>query len=220
MKVRKYLVLPRRTATRALLGVSLAVVAAVAAADFVPMPSAPAPPAAIEQTYVPIAGSVPISMDSFVRTDGSPFPARGLEGRWTLVLFGFTSCPDVCPAALQALSAMARDPASGVAQGQTRIVFVTIDPDRDTPARMRAFLKNFDSRIVGLHGGDEALRRFSEAAGAGYAGGDGDHSNAIFVLDPHARAAGVLLRSSEPALMLADLAKLKRADTVASLRSH
>src|SRR5258708_6336502 len=167
MKRRKYLVLARRTATRALLGVSLAVAAAMAAAHFVPVPPAPAPLAALEQTYVPIAGSAPISMESFVRTDGSPFPARGLEGRWTLVFFGFTSCPDVCPAALQALSAVARDPASGVAQGLTRIVFVSTDPGHDTPARMRAYLQNFDERIVGLHGGDHALRHFSEAAGAG-----------------------------------------------------
>jgi protein SCO1 len=220
----KYLALPRQAAKGVLLGVSLIVVAAVAAARFIPVPPSPGPArtplAALEQTYIPIAGSAQISMESFVRADGSAFPARGLEGRWTLVFFGFTSCPDVCPTALQALSAVARDPASGVAQGSTQIVFVSTDPGHDTPARMRAYLESFDARIVGLHGSDDALRRFSEAAGAGYGGGDGDHSTSIFVLDPHARAAGVLLRSSEPALMVADLAKLRRADAVAGLRAH
>jgi protein SCO1/2 len=220
----KYLSSPRQAVKGVLLGVSLILIAAVAAARFVPTPlyhgQARTPLAALEQTYIPIAGSAPIFPQSFTRADGSAFPARGFEGRWTLVFFGFTSCPDVCPAALQALSAVARDPASGVAQGLTRIVFVSTDPGHDTPARMRAYLQNFDERIVGLHGGDDALRRFSEAAGAGYGGGDGDHSTAIFVLDPQARPAGVLLRSSEPALMVADLAKLKRADVVASLRAH
>jgi protein SCO1/2 len=219
----KYLVLPRQAAKGVLLGVSLIVVAAVAAARFVPMPpangQARAPLAALEQTYIPIAGSSPISAESFVRADGSAFPARGLEGRWTLVFFGFTSCLDVCPTTLQSLSAVARDLSSGVAQGSTQIVFVSTDPKHDTPARMRAYLESFDARIVGLQGGDEALRRFSEAAGAGYGGGDGDHSTAIFVLDPSARPAGVLLRSSEPARVVADLAKLKRASATKVARA-
>jgi protein SCO1 len=216
----KYLVLPRQAAKGVLLGVSLIFIAAVAAARFVSMPpahgQARAPLAAFEPTYIPIAGSSPISADSFLRADGSAFPASGLEGRWTLVFFGFTSCLDVCPTTLQSLSAVARDLSSGVAQGSTQIVFVSTDPKHDSPARMRAYLESFDARIVGLHGGDEALRRFSEAAGAGYGGGDGDHSTAIFVLDPSARPAGVLLRSSEPARVVADLAKLKRASANAT----
>jgi protein SCO1/2 len=216
----KYLALPRQAAKGVLLGVSLIVVAAVAAARFVPMPpghgQARAP---LEQTYISIAGSAPVSAESFVRADGSAFPARGLEGRWTLVFFGFTSCLDVCPTTLQSLSAVARDLSSGVAQGSTQIVFVSTDPGHDTPARMRAYLESFDARIVGLHGSDEALRRFSEAAGAGYGGGDGDHSTSIFVLDPSARPAGVLLRSSEPARVVADLAKLKRASATKTARA-
>jgi protein SCO1/2 len=209
----KYRVLPRQAAKGVLLGASLIVVAAVAAARFVPMPPGhgQARASAFEQTYIPIAGSSPISADSFVRADGSAFPAQGLEGRWTLLFFGFTSCIDVCPTTLQSLSAVARDLSSGVAQGSTQIVFVSTDPAHDTPARMRAYLASFDTRIVGLHGGDETLRRFSEAAGAGYGGGDGDHSTSIFVLDPSGRPAGVLLRSAEPARIVADLAKLKRA---------
>jgi protein SCO1 len=217
----KYRVLPRQAAKGVLLGASLILVAAVAAARFVPMPPGhgPARTPALEQTYIPIAGSSPISADSFVRADGSAFPAHGLEGRWSLVFFGFTSCLDVCPTTLHSLSTVARDLSSGVAQGSTQIVFVSTDPAHDTPARMRAYLAGFDERIVGLHGSEETLRRFSEAAGAGYGGGDGDHSTSIFVLDPQGRPAGVLLRSSEPAVVVADLARLKRASATVTARA-
>jgi protein SCO1/2 len=175
---------------------------------------------ALEQTYLPMAGSAPLSAAAFTRADGSAFPTQGLEGRWTLLFFGFTSCPDVCPATLQALTRVARDPASGVALGSTQIVFVSTDPGHDTPERMRAYLANFDARIVGLTGAPEALRRLTEAAGAGFAAGEGgmDHSTSIFVLDPRGRVAGVLLRASEPALVMADLAKLQGADVPASAR--
>jgi protein SCO1/2 len=214
-------------ARRLLLGVSLlaAVAAAVTAAWHFAGPAhhhehGHAELTALEQTYLPIAGSVPLSAAAFTRADGSAFPAQGLEGRWTLLFFGFTSCPDVCPMTLQALTRVARDPASGVAQGSTQILFVSTDPGHDTPERMRAYLANFDAHIVGLTGAPEALRRLGEAAGAGFSAGEGgmDHSTSIFVLDPHARVAGVLLRASEPALVMADLAKLQRVDVSASAR--
>lgn len=177
--------------------------------------------AALERTYLDVAGPAPVTAAALARSDGSAFPERGLEGRWTLVFFGFTSCPDVCPTTLQALSAVAREAASGVDQGSTQILFVSVDPDRDTPERLRAYLGNFDARIVGLRGDALAVRRFVEAVGAGFdaAPAGFDHSTSLFVLDPRARLAGVLLRPAEPARIVADLATLKSAHAPATARA-
>jgi len=168
--------------------------------------------AELDRTYLALAPSAPVTQVALSRTDGKAFSARSLEGRWSLVFFGFTSCPDVCPTALQALSAVAKDARSGVASGATQILFVSTDPERDTPQRLGAYLDNFDKHIVGLRGDDAAVRRFADAAGAGYekAGGKVDHSTSIFVIDPQGRVAGVLLRSSEPERIVTDLAALQR----------
>src|SRR5262245_41842913 len=59
---------------------------------------------AMDATYLPLKGSVPLNAAALTRADGSAFPANGFEGRWTLLFFGFTSCPDVCPTTLDALT--------------------------------------------------------------------------------------------------------------------
>lgn len=177
---------------------------------------------ALDTTYLPLRGNEALRPDGLARADGSPFPASGLEGRWTLVFFGFTSCPDVCPTTLDALSRAARDPAMGMAQGRTQVVFVSVDPERDTPARLREYLQGFDARIVGLRGPVQDVKRFGDAIGAGFAR-DGtriDHSTSVFVVAPDARLAGVLLRPSLPARIAADLASLQRTDAAASARAR
>jgi protein SCO1/2 len=190
-------------AKRGLLAVSLVAVASAAVVAGVHMAGPShhvhehAPLEALERTYLRIAGSAPLSAASLQRTDGSAFPAHGLEGRWTLLFFGFTSCPDVCPTTLQALSTVARDPASGVAAGSTAIVFVSTDPENDTAQRMRTYLESFDARIVGC-GRPRRRAPFRRCRWRRVRRGEGhmDHLTSIFVLDPEAR-----VRRSAPALV-------------------
>lgn len=86
-----------------------------------------------------------------VATDGTPIvPARDLVGRPTLVFFGYTNCPDICPVHLATLSSAMRE--ARVDHDEVRVVFVTVDPERDTPARIEEFLAHFDRRILGLTG--------------------------------------------------------------------
>ncbi|MGH8241398.1 MAG: SCO family protein, partial [Steroidobacteraceae bacterium] len=85
-----------------------------------------------------------------------------------------------------------------------------VDPERDTPERLRSYLAAFDGRIVGLTGGRVAVDSFSEQVGAGYrplAAGI-DHSTSLFVVDPQRRLAGILLRPSDPRRVVADLQRL------------
>jgi protein SCO1/2 len=173
-----------------------------------------APLGALEETLLRLDPGEPVALPALVTGDGQPLAPDRLRGRWSVVFFGFTACPHVCPTTLQTLAAVSRDPASGVASGAAQIVFISVDPERDTPDRVRSYLENFDRRIVGLTGSPEAIGRFVAAAGAGYqAHADSiDHSTSLFVLDPAGRLAAVLLRPADPVRIIADLRSLRGSD--------
>jgi protein SCO1/2 len=179
--------------------------------------------AALAQTLLPVDGGEPVAAAALIAADGEPFAPERLKGRWSLVFFGFTSCPDVCPVTLQLLSVVARDPAGGVPAGATQIVFVTVDPQIDTPERLKGYLAHFDERIVGLTGSKQALDRFAAGLGAASepSGSGGiDHSTSIFALDPQGRLAGIMLRPADPARIVADLNVLRAVPVAAASQAH
>lgn len=93
--------------------------------------------------------------------DGNKVSDANYRGRYMLVFFGFTGCPDICPAGLQLIHA-ALDKIGDKAGGVTPI-FVSVDPDRDTPEKLAAYVKNFDDRIVGLTGTPEEIAAVAKA---------------------------------------------------------
>jgi protein SCO1 len=86
--------------------------------------------------------------------DGNPVNLASFRGRTTVVFFGYTHCPDVCPATLLNLS-RALDQLRPREADRLRVVFVSLDPERDTPERMRSWLANFHPSIVGLTGAQD-----------------------------------------------------------------
>jgi protein SCO1/2 len=101
------------------------------------------------------------------------------DGYLTLLFFGYTHCPDVCPLHMANLSAVL-DALSGEVRANTKVVFATTDPARDTPSRLKAWLGDFDPTFVGLTGTLEEMQRAQEAAGVPVGGadppdGDGDY---------------------------------------------
>ena len=87
--------------------------------------------------------------------NGSTLTDRDLRGAPYLVFFGFTHCPDVCPTKLFQLSEMFR--AMGDKGRNVRALFITVDPERDTPELMKTYVASFDDRITGLTGNREAI---------------------------------------------------------------
>lgn len=168
--------------------------------------------AALERTVLRVEPGEPLSVGGFVDAEGKSFDARRLRGRWSVVFFGYTSCPDVCPTTLATLAAFARNAASGVADGSVQIVFVSVDPDHDTPQRLKAYLGAFHPGIVGLAGSREAVQRFAAEVGGGYQASPSgiDHSTSLFVVDPQGRTVAVLLHPDDPARIVADLASVRR----------
>jgi protein SCO1 len=127
-----------------------------------------------------------------VDQNGKPFGDADLKGKWHLVFFGYTHCPDVCPTTLNDLS-LALDKL-GKARDAVGIVFISVDPERDTPAVLKSYVESFDAPIVALTGTADEVKAAAKAYRVYYAkhprddgGYDMDHSAVIYVMDPKGR---------------------------------
>jgi protein SCO1/2 len=159
--------------------------------------------------------SQPVLLPEFAlsRADGRPFSSAETRGRWSLFFFGYTTCPDVCPLTLAYVSQVRRQLAGRAPDAY----FVTVDPARDTPARLAEYMRNFDAGIVALSGSDEALARALAAFGAvaqrrevpgSAAGYLMDHTALIYLVDPQSQITLVYPHGMQPADIVADLNKL------------
>jgi protein SCO1/2 len=128
---------------------------------------------------------------ALIDQNGKPVTEQDFRGRYMLVFFGFTHCPDICPAELQVMAAsldQLGDQASKVVP-----VFVTLDPARDTPEAIAAYVKNFGPRFVGLTGSPESIDRMAKEYRVAYSkfqdkdsGNDYsiDHSTLVYLMGP------------------------------------
>lgn len=151
--------------------------------------------------------AVPLDIADFELVDhlGDPFTRASLSGRWSLLFFGYTYCPDVCPVTLQSLVPVQSQLG---APGDPRVVFVSVDPARDDVARMAEYVGFFHPRYLGVTGEPEQIESLTRAVGAYNAarepepGADGylvDHASSLFFIGPDARLRAVLHEPAEPA---------------------
>ena len=150
---------------------------------------------------------------SLIDDNGKPFTEADLKGKWHLVFFGYTHCPDVCPTALNDLS-LALDKL-GAKKSKVGIVFVSVDPDRDTPAVLKSYVKSFDGPIVGLTGTPAAVAQIAQDYKVYYAkhpradgGYDMDHSALIYVMDPEGRFTATFTPDDSEDTIVSRMAKL------------
>ena len=131
---------------------------------------------------------------SLVGADGKPVTDRDFRGRYMLIFFGFTHCPDICPAELQVI-AQALEQLGDKAKTVVPI-FITLDPERDTPEAMANYVKSFGPNFVGLTGSPEAIAAAAKAYRVAYSkvenkdsAGDYsvDHSALVYLMDPEGR---------------------------------
>lgn len=130
-------------------------------------------------------------------TDGKPFASSKLNGRPAAMFFGFTHCPDVCPTTLARLARLRRQLGQG--DDALSIVFVSVDPERDTPAELQAYLSLFDTPVVGLTGTpaqvEQVKKQFGifsrkvDQPGGGYSV---DHTAAVILLDRNGQFVATL----------------------------
>ena len=125
--------------------------------------------------------------------DGRPRTLADFKGKVTVVFFGYTQCPDVCPTTLAELAAVRQ--ALGADGARVQVVFVTVDPARDTPEVLKAYVGNFGADVVALRGDDEQTKATARQFKVYYARVPGptetsytmDHTAGSYVFDKQGR---------------------------------
>ncbi len=101
---------------------------------------------------------------ALTRSDGSSFKLSEMRGNVVLVFFGYTTCPDVCPTTMAELK-LAVAELNEADAAQVKVLFVTVDPERDTPERMQAYADRFNPAFIGLSGTQADLEKIWQAYG-------------------------------------------------------
>jgi len=150
---------------------------------------------------------------------GSAFTENDLQGRLSLLFFGFTNCPDICPDTLGVLARAMKKLESMRVDSMPQVVFVSVDPERDAGKTMRDYVNYFDDRFEAVTGNDDALARLTAQVGAmfvrhspdesGYYAVD--HSGMIVIVDSEGRMIGRFPPASDADAIAADLFALIRA---------
>jgi len=171
---------------------------------------APAPRALIGVTRLPAPRALPrLALDG----GAAALTTADLAGRWSVLFFGYTRCPDVCPTTLALLAKVVRRLADQPTARRPRVVFVSVDPARDPAARVAEYARWFDAGFSGVTGSDADLAVLTAALGAPFARGTPDptgayavdHSGALFILDPAVRFAAVMTPPLDAATLEHDL---------------
>ncbi|MGH8212775.1 MAG: SCO family protein [Rhodanobacteraceae bacterium] len=151
-----------------------------------------------------VSGHLPDLQFDLTSDSGKPTRAADFRGKYVLMYFGYTHCPDVCPLTLVHLHLVMQK--LGKDADKVRILFVSVDPARDTPRVLHQYVTAFDPRVVGLTGTPDriaamakryraAFNRNAAQPGGGY---EVSHSSAIYVFDRRGRAR-LLGTSTDPA---------------------
>jgi protein SCO1 len=172
--------LPRLSALGLLILSSIVVVSTLVATE---------PPARAAKSAVTIGGPFALSTP-----DGKTVTDQTYRGKWLLVYFGYTFCPNSCPTTLLEIATALKELGPDAAKVQP--LFITVDPQRDTPQVMQQYTQSFDPRIIGLIGTPQQLAAAAEEYGAYYVphrtgpGADDyvvDHSTYVYVMDPEGK---------------------------------
>lgn len=153
-------------------------------------------------------------------SSGEPVSLSDLRGKYALVFFGYTHCPDFCPLTLAEFKQVKT--ILGDAADDLNFVFISVDGQRDTPEALARFLERFDSTFVGLSGDDATLLRVAPDYGLYYErrvdeGGESgnypvDHSTASYLVDPDGKLRVIFSYSAEPDVVAEGVQSIMRAD--------
>ena len=166
----------------------------LAAVFFWMLPGKPAVPPELQGVLRP----APQPLEAFQLTDQyqQPFSLEQLQGKWSFVFFGYTYCPDICPTTLSTLTGVARRlQTDSPDETGIQVVFVSVDPERDTPEVIEGYLKYFKEAFIGITGTQQDIDSLARQFGAGYmkepdtAAGQYlvSHTSSIFLVDPRGR---------------------------------
>jgi cytochrome oxidase Cu insertion factor (SCO1/SenC/PrrC family) len=166
---------------------------------------------------VPPEGAPPIGGPfSLTNQDGQPTSDTAFAGKYLLIYFGYTNCPDMCPTGLQSMSIAMDRLKTDAAKVQP--IFITIDPSRDTPKRLKEYDSAFYPGIVGLTGTLEQIAAVAKEFQVYYQKGEGeqdyevDHSSLIYLMDPTGKLVTTFDEQVDPKLIIEALKKVGVTD--------
>lgn len=160
-----------------------------------------------------ISPPIPMPDVALVDQDGKPFNRGRLKGRWSLLFFGYTHCPDVCPTTLANMNHLAKT----LKNTELNYVFVSLDPKRDTPEKLKEYVHYFNPDFIGASGDKANIDRLAEAFGVIY-DFEGDtnsdrynvnHYAAILVVDPKGRLRAHILPPHPTRKMVSVITKIR-----------
>jgi len=177
------------------------------------LPSQPALPATELVTVLPGPRALPPL--SLVRHDGKAMGEDDFKGHWTLVFFGFTHCPDICPTTLALLARTTRSLSDLPAPERPRVLFVSVDPERDDARQLAAYVTFFDPTFIGATGSAAQVAKAAAAFSVPYAkvalpdgGYTIDHGAGIFVVDPAGGIVALATGARDAAVLARDYRKV------------
>lgn len=176
------------------------------------------PPQAADMSLIILPEPREIGGFSLLDGDGKTFALDNLREKWSLMFFGFTHCPDVCPSVMydldQVITALQQE---GQAPPALQVVFVSVDPERDTPEKLGEYARYFNPGFIGIGGSQEQLEPLTRQLSIGVEIEEHEpgaqnygiyHTSAVMLIDPKGRLAGVFPAPHDPEKMARDLASL------------
>jgi len=141
----------------------------------------------------------PRTLTPFSLTDdlGKPYGLERMSGKWSFMYFGYTHCPDACPITLTVMKQFYEKLSSENAAGDVQIIFVTVDPARDTQEQVANYVRYFNDRFIGLTGTETQITALTQQIGVVFHKADDkedyavDHSAAVFLVSPDRQWVGI-----------------------------
>ena len=159
-------------------------------------------------------------LHQFKLTDhnGASFNEERLQGKWTFVFFGYTSCPDICPTTLHALSSVQvlLENESSDDTANRQVVFISVDPERDTTETLATYMSYFNNKFIGATADKMEIEKIARQFGAGYVlepeTAPGQylvaHTSAIFLVDPFGRLVASFSQPHYPTTIASQYEKI------------
>lgn len=137
---------------------------------------------------------------SLIDHQGRTFDNRRLQGKWSLVFFGYTYCPDVCPTTMALLSQLEQELKGSIAEDNTQYILASVDPERDTPEKLAEYVTHFNTDFIGVTGEVASMFEFARNLNSMFAKAPiddsgsylVDHSMSIAIINPAGEHHGFL----------------------------
>ncbi len=161
----------------------------------------------------------PLKNFSLIDHNNQVFNLSSVKGKWSFMFFGYTHCPDVCPLAMQVMKNVWNNPElKKLTENNLKMIFVSVDPDRDTPELLKSYVQYYHPKFIGVTGKAEQIDNITGQLGILYGFDDpnenGDynvsHSGQIILIDPQGNMRGVFSPPLNPQSIAKDFLAIKK----------